>query len=75
MSATAVDYDETLDEVHRVVELPGLFRDVQTISRERIKEVLTGSSESIVVRIAGRPRGAAEAGQDRRAADRRHPGD
>ena len=32
---------------------PGLYRDVQTYLRERIKEVLTGSSESIVVRIYG----------------------
>ena len=50
----AVDYDKTLEEVHRVVEYyPGLYRDVQTYLRERIKEVLTGSSESIVVRIYG----------------------
>ena len=49
-----VDYDQTLEEVHRVVEAyPGLYRDVQTYLRERIKEVLTGSSESIVVRIYG----------------------
>ena len=49
-----VDYDDTLKEVHKVVEYyPGLFRDVQTYLRERIKEVLTGSSESIVVRIYG----------------------
>jgi len=49
-----VDYDKTLDEVHRTVEAyPGLYRDVQTYLRERIKEVLTGSSESIVVRIYG----------------------
>jgi len=49
-----VDYDKTLDEVHKVVEYyPGLYRDVQTYLRERIKEVLTGSSESIVVRIYG----------------------
>jgi CzcA family heavy metal efflux pump len=49
-----VDYDETLDKVHRVVEsYPGLYRDVQTYLRERIKEVLTGASESIVVRISG----------------------
>ncbi len=32
---------------------PGLYRDVQTYLRERIKEVLTGTSESIVVRIYG----------------------
>ncbi len=49
-----VDYDQTLDSVHEVVEsYPGLYRDVQTYLRERIKEVLTGTSESIVVRIFG----------------------
>jgi len=49
-----VDYDRTLDAVHRTVEgYPGLYRDVQTYLRERIKEVLTGTSESIVVRIFG----------------------
>ncbi len=49
-----VDYDETLEKVHDVVEsYPGLYRDVQTYLRERIKEVLSGTSESIVVRIYG----------------------
>jgi Cu/Ag efflux pump CusA len=49
-----VDYDKTLAAVHRTVEgYPGLYRDVQTYLRERIKEVLTGTSESIVVRISG----------------------
>jgi Cu/Ag efflux pump CusA len=49
-----VDYDKTLASVHRTVEgYPGLYRDVQTYLRERIKEVLTGTSESIVVRIFG----------------------
>jgi CzcA family heavy metal efflux pump len=49
-----VDYDKTLDAVHRTVEgYPGLYRDVQTYLRERIKEVLTGTSDSIVVRIFG----------------------
>ena len=49
-----VDYDKTLASIHRTVEgYPGLYRDVQTYLRERIKEVLTGSSESIVVRIFG----------------------
>ena len=49
-----VDYDKTLASVHRTVEgYPGLYRDVQTYLRERIKEVLTGTSESIVVRISG----------------------
>ena len=49
-----VDYDQTLASIHRTVEgYPGLYRDVQTYLRERIKEVLTGTSESIVVRIFG----------------------
>ena len=50
----AVDYDTTLDSIHRTVEgYPGIYRDVQTYLRERIKEVLTGTSESIVVRVYG----------------------
>ncbi len=49
-----VDYDATLAEVQKTVEFyPGLYRDVQTYLRERIKEVLTGSSEAVVVRIYG----------------------
>ena len=49
-----VDYDQTLTSVHETVDAyPGLYRDVQTYLRERIKEVLTGTSESIVVRIYG----------------------
>ena len=49
-----VDYDQTLASVHETVEsYPGLYRDVQTYLRERIKEVLTGTSESIVIRIFG----------------------
>ncbi len=49
-----VDYDDTLDKVTETVDAyPGLFRDVQTYLRERIKEVLTGTSESVVVRIYG----------------------
>ena len=49
-----VDYDDTLAKVHRDVEgYPGLYRDVQTYLRERIKEVLTGTSDSVVVRIFG----------------------
>ncbi|MCH3765153.1 hypothetical protein LZC20_09775, partial [Campylobacter coli] len=32
---------------------PGLFRDVLTYLRERIKEVLTGAGATIVVRIYG----------------------
>lgn len=49
-----VPYDETLDAiVETVYGYPGLYRDVLTFLRERIKEVLTGSSASIVVRIYG----------------------
>jgi Cu/Ag efflux pump CusA len=49
-----VDYDRTLASIHRTVEgYPGLYRDVQTYLRERIKEVLTGTSDSIVVRVFG----------------------
>jgi Cu/Ag efflux pump CusA len=33
---------------------PGIFRDVQTYLKERIREVLTGTSDAIVVRIYGR---------------------
>jgi CzcA family heavy metal efflux pump len=48
------DYDATLQKVQNTVQTyPGLYRDVQTYLRERIKEVLTGTSESIVVRIYG----------------------
>ncbi len=48
------DYDETLDRVQEVVDgYPGLYRDVLTYLKERIKEVLTGSSASVVVRIYG----------------------
>lgn len=49
-----VDYDKTRKTVEEVVEgYPGLYRDVQTYLRERIKEVLTGAGESIVVRVFG----------------------
>ncbi len=48
------DYDETLARVQEVVDgYPGLRRDVQTYLKERIREVLTGSSETIVVHIFG----------------------
>ena len=49
-----VDYDDTIAAINRTIEgYPGLYRDRQTYLRERIKEVLTGTSESIVVRIFG----------------------
>lgn len=47
-------YDETIEKVQAVVDgYPGLTRDLLTFLRERIKEVLTGASASIVVRIFG----------------------
>jgi CzcA family heavy metal efflux pump len=50
----AVDYDDTLGQIQEVVDgYPGLIRDVQTYLKERIREVLTGSSDSVVVRIYG----------------------
>ncbi|MDR6854438.1 efflux RND transporter permease subunit [Variovorax guangxiensis] len=49
-----VDYDKTRASVEAAVAgYPGLYRDVQTYLKERIKEVLTGAGESIVVRIFG----------------------
>jgi CzcA family heavy metal efflux pump len=50
----AVDYDPTVAKIQEIVDgYPGLFRDLLTYLRERIKEVLTGTSASIVVRIYG----------------------
>jgi CzcA family heavy metal efflux pump len=50
----AVDYDTTLAAIQETVDgYPGLVRDVQTYLKERIREVLTGSSEAIVLRIYG----------------------
>ena len=49
-----VDYDRTLASVQEVVNgYPGIRRDVQTYLKERIREVLTGSSDAVVVRISG----------------------
>jgi CzcA family heavy metal efflux pump len=50
----SVDYDATLAKVQELVDgYPGLVRDVQTYLKERIREVLTGSSHPIIVRIYG----------------------
>jgi Cu/Ag efflux pump CusA len=50
----SVDYDKTLASVQELVSgYPGLVRDVQTYLKERIREVLTGSSDTVVVRIYG----------------------
>ncbi|HET7697563.1 MAG TPA: efflux RND transporter permease subunit [Vicinamibacterales bacterium] len=50
----SVDYEATVAKIQAVVDgYPGLTRDLLTYLRERIKEVLTGSSATIVVRIFG----------------------
>ncbi len=50
----AADYDTTVAKVQTVVDgYPGLVRDLLTFLRERVKEVLSGASASIVVRIFG----------------------
>ena len=58
----AVDYDETLDKIQETVDgYPGLYRDVQTFLKERIREVLTGSSSPIIIRIYGEDLGVLRA--------------
>jgi len=50
----AVDYNTTLAAVQETVDgYPGIRRDVQTYLKERIREVLAGSSDAIVLRIYG----------------------
>ncbi|HEU5013896.1 MAG TPA: efflux RND transporter permease subunit [Roseiflexaceae bacterium] len=50
----SVDYDETVGAIEEVINsYPGLFHNVETYLNERIDEVLTGSSETFVVRIFG----------------------
>ncbi len=50
----SVDYGPKVREIQAVVDgYPGLYRDLLTYLRERIKEVLTGASATIVVRIFG----------------------
>ena len=48
------DYPAAIKKIEAVVyNYPGLYRDVLTFLRERIKEVLTGTSATIVVRLFG----------------------
>lgn len=48
------EYDTTVHKIQEIVDgYPGLYRDVLTYLKERIKEVLTGASATIVVRIFG----------------------
>jgi CzcA family heavy metal efflux pump len=50
----SVDYEATIAKVQSIVDgYPGLYRDLLTYLRERIKEVLTGASATIVVRVYG----------------------
>jgi CzcA family heavy metal efflux pump len=50
----SVDYDATVRRIQETVDgYPGLIRDVQTYLKERIREVLTGTSDAIVVRMSG----------------------
>jgi CzcA family heavy metal efflux pump len=49
-----VDYDKSVAQIREVIDTyPGLYRTVQTYLRERVKEVLSGANESIVVRVFG----------------------
>ncbi len=49
-----VDYAATVARIQTIVDgYPGLYRDLLTYLRERIKEVLTGSAATVVVRIFG----------------------
>jgi CzcA family heavy metal efflux pump len=48
------DYDKSVSQIRDVIDTyPGLYRTVQTYLRERVKEVLSGANESIVVRTFG----------------------
>jgi Cu/Ag efflux pump CusA len=50
----SVDYEPTVARIQSIVDgYPGLTRDLLTYLRERIKEVLTGASATIVVRVYG----------------------
>lgn len=48
------DYDETVDKIQAVMDdYPGIITDVQTYLKERIREVLAGTSHPIVIRLQG----------------------
>ena len=50
----AADYAPAVARIRATVDgYPGLYRDVQTYLQERVKEVLTGTSGAVVVRIFG----------------------
>jgi CzcA family heavy metal efflux pump len=50
----SVHYEETLAAIDEVIaHYPGLFRDRKTYLDERVKEVVSGGSEPIVIRLFG----------------------
>ncbi|WP_428382233.1 efflux RND transporter permease subunit [Nevskia ramosa] len=50
----AADHEASVKRIKSVIDgYPGLFRDLLTYLRERIKEVLSGASATVVVRIFG----------------------
>src|SRR5512142_262676 len=50
----SANYDETVGRIDAVIsKYPGLFHNVETYLNERIDEVLSGSSQTFVVRIYG----------------------
>lgn len=50
----AVQYDKTVAAIQTVVDgYPGLYRDVLTYLKERIKEVVSGGGGAIVIRLFG----------------------
>ena len=50
----SADYDKTIAAITEMVDgYPGLYRDLQTYLKERMREVLTGTSDAIVIRIFG----------------------
>jgi Cu/Ag efflux pump CusA len=51
---SGADYDATVASVKRVVAgYPGFSRTVQTYSQERVKELMSGTNEDVVVRVYG----------------------
>jgi CzcA family heavy metal efflux pump len=50
----SANYDDTIASIENVINrYPGLFHNVETYLNERIDEVLSGSSQTFVVRIYG----------------------
>lgn len=70
------DYESSVARIKEVIAgYPGLYRDVLTYLRERVKEVLTGAGATVVVRIFGPEQYALrEAGARVRAALEEIPG-